>query len=380
MEPFADQPLGERPHIAVFSSDKVGNFVVITPLLRGLHQKYPDCVVDFFGGEITRDLEEACPYITARCSLYGGEHGAFLERLSGFLLARREAAGPYDLAINCDEFSELNVVVVTAVAPRYIAGGALTADFRRRLPRRDDAVDALLADPNWNGPDFVARHAPLVQSNYIGEIFCRLARISDADTDPFRTEVATAPPPFVVPDVLLHMTTTRSAKLWSITGWQAVAQWCAERGLSVGLLGHQPAVERALYNAGNDEEWLLANAPIIDLRGETKLTELAGAFAQARAAVCVDAGPMHIAAAVGCPTVAVFGVDAAGDGASPVRLWAPRGDHVFLTQTPTNCRVCLEHRFRNHDCLVDGHPCMRDLPPDLVIAQLARALSAVRTV
>ena len=78
MEPFDDQPLGERPHIAVFSSDKVGNFVVITPLLRGLRQKYPGCAIDFFGGEITRDFEEACPYIDARCSLYGGEPGDFL--------------------------------------------------------------------------------------------------------------------------------------------------------------------------------------------------------------------------------------------------------------------------------------------------------------
>src|SRR5436190_23924589 len=123
MERFDDQPLRLRPHIAVFSGDKPGNFVVTTPLLRGLHEKYPGCVVAFFGGEITRDFEEACPYIAARCSLYGGAPDEFLGRLGAFLAERRAAAGPYSLAINCDEFSELNVVVVTAVAPRYIAGG-----------------------------------------------------------------------------------------------------------------------------------------------------------------------------------------------------------------------------------------------------------------
>jgi ADP-heptose:LPS heptosyltransferase len=374
MEPFDDQPLGARPHIAVFSSDKVGNFVVITPLLRGLRAKYPDCAIDFFGGEITRDFEEACPYIDARCSLYGGAPGEFLERLTTFLAARRAEAGPYALAINCDEFSELNVVVVTAVAPRFIAGGALTSDFRRRLPRRNDPIDRVLADDDWNGAGFVARHAPLVRSNYIGEIFCRLARLDDAHTDPFHTEVPTAPPPFAPPDVLLHVTTTRAAKLWPIAGWAAVAEWCAARGLTVGMLGQRPEIERRLYNAGGDEDWLVANAPVIDLRGETKLTELAGVFAGARAAVCVDAGPMHIAAAVGCPTVAVFGVDAAGDGASPLRLWAPRGPHVHLALSPTKCRVCIEQRFRNRDCLVPGHPCMADLGADVVIAQLARAL------
>ncbi len=374
MEPFDDQPLGERPHIAVFSSDKVGNFVVITPLLRGLRQKYPGCAIDFFGGEITRDFEEACPYIDARCSLYGGEPGDFLPRLSDFLLARRAAAGPYALAINCDEFSELNLVVVTAVAPGYIAGGGLTTDFRRRLPRRDDPIDRLLADDDWNGAGFVARHAPLVSSNYIGEIFCRLARLDERHTDPFRTEVPFAPPPFTPPDVLLHVTTTRSAKLWPLAGWVAVTEWCVARGLTVGLLGHRAEIERQLYNAGGDEDWLVANTPIVDLRGETRLTELAGTFAGARAAVCVDAGPMHIAAAVGCPTVAIFGVDTDGDGASPLRLWAPRGPHVHLALSPTKCRVCVEQRFRNRDCLVAGHPCMTDLAADTVITQLAQAL------
>jgi hypothetical protein len=54
MERFTDQPLGPRPHIAVFGSDKVGNFVLTTPLLRGLKEKYPGAMLDFFGGATTR--------------------------------------------------------------------------------------------------------------------------------------------------------------------------------------------------------------------------------------------------------------------------------------------------------------------------------------
>src|SRR5437763_7163538 len=247
MERFADQPLRTRPHIAVFSGDKPGNFVVTTPLLRGLHEKYPGCVLDFFGGEITRDFEEACPYIAARCSLYGeGAHEDFFGRLGAFVAARRAVAGPYDLAINCDEFSELNLVVVTAVAPRYITGGALSHDFRRKLPPADDPYGRLLADEAWYSPDLVERHAAILASGYIGEIFCRLARV---ETDYFRTEVPTAPPPFEVPDVLLTVTATRGAKRWPIAHFAEVARWCAARGLSVGLPGHRPEVERALYNA-----------------------------------------------------------------------------------------------------------------------------------
>lgn len=375
MEPFDDQPLGERPHIAIFSSDKVGAFIATTPLLRGLREKYPGCQLDFFGGEITRDFEERTPYIAARFSLYGGATADFLGRLGAFIDARRHEVGPYALAINCDEFAELNLVAVTAVAPRYIAGAALSSDFRSKVRPSDPAFARLLADDDWNGVDFVARHAGLVTSNYIGEIFCRLARV---ETDFFRTEAPLEPPPFAVPDVLFTITATRSAKQWPARYWAELARWCAEAGLTTGLLGHRADIERSLYNAGDDEDWLLAQAPIKDLRGRTTLPQLAGAFAACRAAVCVDTGSLHVAAAVGCQTVAIFGVDADGDGASPRRLWAPRGPHVHLAQTPAKCRVCVENRFKNAACLVAGHPCMSDLAPRIVIDALSRALTGTR--
>lgn len=371
MERFTNQPLGSSPHISVFGSDKVGNFVVTTPLLRGLKEKYPGCALDFFGGETTADLEAACPYIDARFSLYGAR-ADYLGDLYAFVAQRRGAAGPYDLAINCDEFSVLNQVLVATVTPRFLVGAALGPDLRGLVPPGDDARARLLRDPDWNGADTVRRYEGLLQTNYLAEIFCRIAYV---DTDFARVEITSAPPPFPVPDVLLHVSATRSAKQWLPEYWRTVVDWCAAHDLSVGLVGNKPSVERARYHAGGWEDELLQNTSLIDLRGETRLTELAGAFARARAAVVVDAGPMHIACAVGCPTVCVFGNDAHGDGASPVRLWAPRGPSALVLQTPTKCSVCVEHHFKNEACLVPGHPCLRDLTPQMVLAALERALA-----
>lgn len=372
MERFTDQPLGPRPHLAVFGSDKVGNFVVTTPLLRGLKEKYPGCVLDFFGGETTRDLEERCPYIDARFALYG-EREDYLTDLSAFVAGRRADCGEYDLAINCDEFSELNLVVVAATNPRYLVGASLQPDFRRPFPPANTPRDQMLRDQNWNDAEFPARYPGLIQSNYLAEIFCRMAYV---ETDVYHTEIASDEPPFAVPDVLLHVTATRSAKQWVPAYWRALVDWCAERGLSVGLVGNKPQIERARYHAGTLEDTLLRETSLIDLRGATRLTQLAGAFRKARAAVTVDAGPMHIAVAVGCPTVCVFGNDADGDGASPVRLWAPRRPNALIVQTPVKCRVCVENRFKNEACLVEGHPCMRALSPALIISALEQALAS----
>ncbi|MFQ3614961.1 MAG: glycosyltransferase family 9 protein, partial [Cyanobacteriota bacterium] len=145
-------------------------------------------------------------------------------------------------------------------------------------------------------------------------------------------------------------------------------------GLQVGLIGSAPDVQRSLYHAGSSEDDLLAQTGMIDLRGKTSLIELAGALKRAKVCISVDAGPMHIAAAVGCPTIALFGNDADGDGASPVRLWAPRMAQVYVTQTTYKCRLCLENKFKNESCLVEGHPCMAHLPPETVIRYLQEIL------
>ncbi len=376
MERFSNQPLRDQPHLAVFSSTKVGNFVVTIPLLRGLKEKYPGCVLDFYGSDITHDFESHCPYIDACFPLYT-KRSDFLESLSNHVKTRIEAAGPYDLAVNCDEFSELNLVAVSAIRPTYIAGAGLTPDFRRKLDPGSDLTQKMLQDDDWNSPDFLDRYRGLLTSNYISEIFCRLAYV---DTDFFKLELPSQDPPFPVPDVLVHITTTRRAKMWILGYWLHVIQWCEQQGFSVGLIGSAPKVQQDLYHGGSSEDDLLTQTQLIDLRGKTNLIELAGALQNAKVCLSVDAGPLHIAAAVGCPTIALFGNDGDGDGASPMNLWAPRMPHVTTVGSTIKCRVCIENRFKNEACLVDGHPCMAHLDPKRVIQALERILGVEPTV
>lgn len=370
MERFTNQPLRSGPHLAVFSSSKVGNFVVTIPLLRGLKEKYPDCALDFFGSDVTADFEQHCPYIDARFSLHT-KRPDFLSALSTHVEQRIQLAGSYDLAINCDEFSELNLVAVTALRPQYLAGGGLTLDFRRKLDPGSDPVQKMLADDHWNSPAFLQRHQGLLTSNYIGEIFCRLAYV---ETNFFQLELPATDPGFDVPDVLVHITTTRRAKMWGSQSWLQVIQWCEGAGLSVGLVGSAPARQQELYHSEGTEDDLLAQTQMVDLRGKTSLIQLAGAMQRARVCVSVDAGPLHIAAAVGCPTVGIFGNDQAGIGASPIHLWAPRLPHIFVPQSQFTCAGCLDLRFKNESCVVPGHPCMQGLDPQAVIEGVKQAL------
>ena len=66
MQRYAGESLGDAPRIVVLGSCKVGNFVVSTPLLRGLKERWPEATVDFIGSAVTATSN--CPWIDWRYS------------------------------------------------------------------------------------------------------------------------------------------------------------------------------------------------------------------------------------------------------------------------------------------------------------------------
>ena len=69
------------------------------------------------------------------------------------------------------------------------------------------------------------------------------------------------------------------------------------------------------------------------LAGVLTLSELAAFLQNAACLITVDTGPLHIAQAVGCRTVAVFGPT------DPV-VWGPRGKDDVVLYRPTDCSPC----------------------------------------
>lgn len=320
-----------------------------TPLMRGLRERFPDVTLDYLGGERTRELEEASRLIAARYSLYGG---AGLDGLLDFVEERRSAAGPYALAINL----ESDVVAGRAtglIAPRYVTGACIDPGTGEPLPRPAEGIDRLWSDV-WNRPDLCADY-PELGSQFIGEIFCQLARV---ETDYFRVEAPIAQPRVSAPPVLVSTGASRSARLWPGALWAQVVRGLRVRGWEVGLLGADPGVG-AVYHAA-DVDTALVEEGALDLRGQLTLPEVAGALAQTRVFVTIDNGLMHLAAAVGTPTVALF-------GASPRRVWAPHVPTVQILEPADPCPLCEENRFRNEACLIPIHRCMLSIAPERVL-------------
>ena len=370
MNRFDGRDLGSSPHIAILGSSKVGNFVVTVPLIRALKSHYPDSVIDFYGSDLTQDFEVELDIIAWRISWDSKDIDHFF-RLASSFEERIAAIGPYDLLINCDGFNPVTQLLGTWLRPLYVAGAVFSENARSSFPWGDHPYQRFLDDSDWDSPAFLARYQGLFETNYIAELLCRLAFLelpSSSINLPFRS------PSFVTPDILIHVTTTRAAKLWSAKNWLYVLDWCDHHSFTVGLVGSPPKLQRDAYNAGDLEDTLLAHPTLIDLRGQTSLIELAGASREARAVVSVDAGPMHIAAAVETPTLAIVGNDVDGVGASPIRLWMPRSSNCERTVSEVSCDACAVARFRNDHCLKDSHECMDAVSPDQVTLWLKRTL------
>jgi heptosyltransferase I len=81
-----------------------------------------------------------------------------------------------------------------------------------------------------------------------------------------------------------------------------------------------------------------------DLSGRTDLKALTRLFYQADAAVTTDTGPMHLAAAVGTPVVAVFG---------PTAPWrtGPFGPQHRVIRTNLPCSPCFQRHCLKPECL-----------------------------
>jgi lipopolysaccharide heptosyltransferase II len=146
-------------------------------------------------------------------------------------------------------------------------------------------------------------------------------------------------------------------KHWPAESFASVAKYFLEQGWAVVLAGS--GKDRAVCQR------VSAAAPgVLDLSGKTTVSQLAALIRQAAMCVTNDSGPMHLAAAVGAPLVAIFGPTDS--------LWVgPYGKPESVVRADLPCSPCYLRRIK--DCPF-GHACMKQVTPAQVIARVEQLL------
>lgn len=149
------------------------------------------------------------------------------------------------------------------------------------------------------------------------------------------------------------------AKRWPAERFAEVGRWLTARGFAVVVAG--TAAEGPVCGEVAAE----AGAGATSVAGATDLPALAALVAGAGLAVCNDSGLAHLAAAVGAPTVAVFG--------STSSAWtAPLGPRVTVVQRTPVCAPCFRRTCRV------GYRCLDAVTTRDVLRACEAALTAGR--
>jgi heptosyltransferase-2 len=104
----------------------------------------------------------------------------------------------------------------------------------------------------------------------------------------------------------------------------------------------------------------LMRSRVAVLNGKTSLETLIGVLSESSLVLTNDSGPMHLGAALGVPTVAVF-------GATDDSVTGPWGRRTRVVKEPVDCSPCMLR-----ECPID-HRCMTRVSADAV-ARAAREL------
>jgi lipopolysaccharide heptosyltransferase I len=150
-------------------------------------------------------------------------------------------------------------------------------------------------------------------------------------------------------------------KLWQSQSFAALADRLEREGIRVVFTGG-PSDGPAL-----DEIGRIMTRPPRRLDGKTGLMTLAAVYRRAQVVVTTDSGPMHLAAAVGTPVVALFG---------PTAPWrtGPYGPNHLVIRADLTCSPCFKRR-----CLTtryEERACMTRLTVDQVAQAVFEKMAA----
>jgi heptosyltransferase-2 len=327
----------EYSKILIRATNWVGDAVMSLPALHALRERFPRAyiailakpwVADLYSYEGTAD--EVIPYSAS----------SLLEkwRVTKDLKERN-----FDCAILLQNAFEAAVLVCLAGIPNRIG---FARDGRGWLLTRSVPVPK---------PSEIPPH----QRFYYLELIRRAGIIRELpDTVPFigkrRTQVQ--PTIGVSPGAAYG-----TAKRWLPERFaEAAARLAHERRASIALFGSN--TERALCE---EVAQLISGVPITNYAGQTSLAEFIDLASGCEVFLTNDSGAMHIASALGVPTVAVFGAtDDLGTG--------PSGANSRVVREPVECSPCLLR-----ECPID-HRCMTRVSAGRVVEQALELLATYR--
>jgi ADP-heptose:LPS heptosyltransferase len=298
--------------ILIIRNDRFGEFLLNVPAFRAVKETYPACALTAAVAPGVADVARGVPYI---------------DKVIEFPSAPMGLAGQlrFVMKLRREKFDAAAVLNPTAIAHRsiFLAGIPLRAGYARKHPF---FLTNTIPDVKGEG----RRHEVLNNLGVAALLGCSTQDLS----------LTLNIPPLLQREALSRFGLTGQGIYAAVHPWtsDAVKQWPLERFTQlIAALARQVGVTVVII--GRPEPWhepfiVPAAANIIDLRGQTSLMEAGAVLKCCAVLVSCDSGPVHLAASVGTPVVALFRNDMPGK--NPER-WGPWGPgHAVIQRAQLN--------------------------------------------
>ena len=344
---------------------RIGDVLLATPLIRSLRRAWPQGQIDALVFTGTQDILRANPDINSIITV-AKRPGFWPHLLLMTRLLRR-----YDLAVSCLAGDRPTLYA-------WLAGkksvGLLVTNGKRRWKQR--LLDQWAPFDNLN-THTVLMNLKLAELLQVPKHYEVIVSWSDATAAYIDALLLRHAPNqrFAV----LHLYPKFNYKMWHAQGWGELSRWLEKQGLRIILTGGDAPDERR-YVA---KLLPLLTENTVNLVGKLTLEQSACLLSRAMLFVGPDTALTHTAAALGIPTVALFGPS------NPVkwgpwpknhakeqnpwkRLGSQKAGNVVLLQGKDACVPCMGEGCDRH--IESFSDCLQGLPSSKVITAVESLL------
>jgi heptosyltransferase I len=374
--PTADLHSQDFRKILLIKLSAVGDVVHTIPVLNKLRRRYPKAHLDWL---VTPPIAELLRHHPGITNIIEFEREAWSRpwRPAPFAsyakLAAKLRAAAYDLVIDMHGQFRTAALTLATGAPARIGFDRPRASVWDVSPRQFPEQARKHA---WQGAregSWLAytHHIPIPTLDvHAVDRYLNIGPILGLDRDPADFSFPIPPSVNSRVDALLAQHGANDADIvimapgtiWETKHWGSdkfakLAGHFLAKGLAVVLIGSQR--ERVVC-----EEVAALTPGVIDLAGETTLSELAGLIQRSTICITNDSGPMHLAVALERPVVSIFGPT------DPVWI-GPYGRPRAALKADLQCSPCYLRQLKH--CSY-GHACMHSVSPLAVIERAESVL------
>ncbi len=324
--------------ILIISPSWIGDCVMTQPLYRRLHQLHPGCRITVFAPKWSMAVFERMPEVAEVVENPFG-HGA-LELKKRWQAGRALGKQGFDQVIVLPgSFKSALIAFASGIKQRTGYVGESRYLLLNHIRKLDKAALPLMVDRYtalaYPSPKDFDGHSD--QPAFRIDPASQQAALAAHQLDTQRPVVAFCPGAEYGP-----------AKRWPPQHFAELAKQYAAAGWQIWLFGSQK--DRAIA----DEINTLSGGQCTNLCGQTTLSQAIDLLACAQTVVCNDSGLMHLAAAVGCRIMALYG------SSSPDHT-PPLSSQARIISLHLECSPCFKR-----ECPLGHTGCLNRLTPQRV--------------